>query len=921
MIKKDILLDLEYNNIRYEKIDIFEGDGDILLNFSIIGIKNFYNENAKYNYKILSPGGEIEISDKKEFKNARATVIIKRGILEDIKNDNEVFKLQISFYDEEENRMTIPIIEFEVKRELKGVVIQNFIIAEDGTTILTEDGNSLFVNKLETGGRGMKTNDYEVKNEGVKISELQEAEQINDDDFTILVQGNATKKVKSLNLRGLKGERGEVGPRGEAGPQGSQGEQGLGWLFGKNVPTNEGKEGELYLQYTTFDVYKKTGGTWQKIDTIKGTDGRDGENGRNISLQKSESHIQWKVNDGIDTWHNLIALSDIKGDKGDKGEDNIGHTHENKTTLDKINEGNLTNWGSAYTHSTSAHAPSDAQKNSDITKAEIEAKLIGNITTHEHNKYSLTSHNHDESYANKSSEHTHANKTSLDKISDEKINQWNSKADGNHTHTGFASTLHNHDDVYSGISHNHNSVYEPIITTKKTAFNKDFGTTEGTVAKGNHVHEEYANISHTHTKANISDFPTKLSQFQNDMNLTSGVDGKEVELQKSATHIQWRYVGEGEWHNLVALDDLRGNTGAKGEGGLGWLFGRNVPTNEGRDGDLYLQYTTFDVYKRTGGRWEKTGCIKGADGSNGVNGKNISLQKSTTHIQWKVNDDVDTWHNLVALEDLKGDKGDQGDVADTHTHENLDTLNKVVESKLTNWDNAYTHSTSAHAPSNAQKNSDITKAEIEAKLVGNIESHIHTMYQPLINPKKTAFNKDFGTGAGQVAEGNHTHTGYANAEHNHDAVYSNISHNHNSMYEPIIATKKTAFNKDFGSTEGTIAKGNHTHEDYAVTNHNHDTLYSKTTHNHNTLYEPLIAVKKSAFNKDFGTGVGQVAEGNHTHEEYSRKVETYTKSETDNKINELIEVSQTIKFWVGTKAEYDVISPKNTNTIYFIKEV
>ena len=49
------------------------------------------------------------------------------------------------------------------------------------------------------------------------------------------------------------------------------------------------------------------------------------------------------------------------------------------------------NYDTAYTHSQSAHAPSNAQKNSDITKAEIEAKLTGNITTHTHSQY-LTSH-------------------------------------------------------------------------------------------------------------------------------------------------------------------------------------------------------------------------------------------------------------------------------------------------------------------------------------------------------------------------------------------------------------------------------------------------------------------------------------------------------------------------------------------------
>ena len=82
------------------------------------------------------------------------------------------------------------------------------------------------------------------------------------------------------------------------------------------------------------------------------------------------------------------------------------HNHSNKSVLDNITSAKVTEWNSksdlslgdtsstayrgdlgnkAYTHSQSAHAPSNAQKNSDITKAEIEAKLVGNITTHTHN--------------------------------------------------------------------------------------------------------------------------------------------------------------------------------------------------------------------------------------------------------------------------------------------------------------------------------------------------------------------------------------------------------------------------------------------------------------------------------------------------------------------------------------------------------
>ena len=49
----------------------------------------------------------------------------------------------------------------------------------------------------------------------------------------------------------------------------------------------------------------------------------------------------------------------------------------------------------AYQHSQAAHAPSNAQKNSDITKAEIEAKLTGTVTSHNHSgTYAPATHNH-----------------------------------------------------------------------------------------------------------------------------------------------------------------------------------------------------------------------------------------------------------------------------------------------------------------------------------------------------------------------------------------------------------------------------------------------------------------------------------------------------------------------------------------------
>ena len=59
------------------------------------------------------------------------------------------------------------------------------------------------------------------------------------------------------------------------------------------------------------------------------------------------------------------------------------------TTTDTAFRGDYGN--TAYTHSQTAHAPSNAQKNSDITKSEIETKLVGDVTSHTHSQY-LTEH-------------------------------------------------------------------------------------------------------------------------------------------------------------------------------------------------------------------------------------------------------------------------------------------------------------------------------------------------------------------------------------------------------------------------------------------------------------------------------------------------------------------------------------------------
>lgn len=61
------------------------------------------------------------------------------------------------------------------------------------------------------------------------------------------------------------------------------------------------------------------------------------------------------------------------------------------------------------------------------------------------------------------------------------------------------------------------------------------------------------------------------------------------------------------------LESLKGQNGTNGTNGATWLNGTVDPTNEGEDGDFYLNTTTYDIYKKIDGTWTKQGNIKGKD--------------------------------------------------------------------------------------------------------------------------------------------------------------------------------------------------------------------------------------------------------------------------------------------------------------------
>lgn len=96
----------------------------------------------------------------------------------------------------------------------------------------------------------------------------------------------------------------------------------------------------------------------------------------------------------------------------------------------------------------------------------------------------------------------------------------------------------------------------------------------------------------------------------------SGVDAREIELRKSATAIQWRYVGDETWNDLVTLAEINGESGKDGRG--------IISVTIKADGHLQINYddgTNVDV-----------GKVTGNDGLDGASGVPVRIEKTAQDI-------------------------------------------------------------------------------------------------------------------------------------------------------------------------------------------------------------------------------------------------------------------------------------------------
>ena len=264
------------------------------------------------------------------------------------------------------------------------------------------------------------------------------------------------------------------------------------------------------------------------------------------------------------------------------------------------------------------------------------------------------------------------------------------------------------------------------------------------------------------------------------------------------------------------------------------------------------------------------------------------------------------------------------------------STNDLTNTLKANYDTAYTHSQSTHAPSNAQKNSDITKAEIEAKLTGNITTHTHSQYltehQSLTGYAKTA---DLSTVA--------TSGSYNDLS---DKPTIPTAYTHPSTHPASMITGLSAV-----ATSGSYADLGNKPKIPTVTNDltnalksNYDTAYTHSQSAHapsnaeanvqadwnvtdtgsdayikNKPTIPAAYTHPTSHPASMITGLAKVATSG-SYNDLSNKptIPTIPSSLPADGGNSATVGGYTI--WTGTQAQYNAISNKSSTTIYFIKE-
>ena len=279
-----------------------------------------------------------------------------------------------------------------------------------------------------------------------------------------------------------------------------------------------------------------------------------------------------------------------------------------------------------------------------------------------------------------------------------------------------------------------------------------------------------------------------------------------------------------------------------------------------------------------------------------------------------------------------------------------------------------THTTS-HAPANAQKNSDITKAEIEAKLTGDIATHNHQSLTGLSGSSWTTATRNIQTdckfefsshisksATGLFPTGDNSnamisfnrHSGHYDSQlgfnSNGKIYYRHVDGNamtDSTAWQQIYTSANKPTPADIGA-----APSSHTH-DYAPSSHNHTSLAGVTSITFGGIdSSDTMSITTSAsgatsymdfhMSDDANTDMwrwrftawdGGSNASAATFNAMTLKATSTTKSQlvvngniTADSFTGNASSVNGLTFWTGTQDQYDALPSKSATTVYLIKE-
>ncbi|MCD8309292.1 MAG: InlB B-repeat-containing protein, partial [Clostridia bacterium] len=207
------------------------------------------------------------------------------------------------------------------------------------------------------------------------------------------------------------------------------------------------------------------------------------------------------------------------------------------------------------------------------------------------------------------------------------------------------------------------------------------------------VYTAYAEAQSLGYNGSLEDFISSItgSDGKDGTNGTNGIGISNIEINADGELIIT--LTDDNYFNLGVVNGVNGNDGKDGEDGEDgsvWYTGSGEPAaTTGKNGDMYLDTTSYDIYRMTDGVWVKTGNVKGADGDDGedgsvwytgsgepaaTTGKNGDMYLDTTSYDiYRMTDGA--W---VKTGNIKGADGEDG--SSTTTTETAETVTVTFDS-------------------------------------------------------------------------------------------------------------------------------------------------------------------------------------------------------------------------------------------------